>query len=473
MYDGLKGTQICEGEIMPSWDYRLGARWTHGESLRFATSSESDGQLTIDIRELRQASFSPHATVESFTVPRHDGEFSFSPVSFHASFVTESAVVILNVRDSKSLLHTKAVGLLSPPGRFSPDGGFFACNTLEHEICVWKNTPTSYVPWSSLKPRLPFEGFSFSPTAVSVLTWGLEGIQLLDPDNRLNSPSPDKTHLTGIHLVAHSVGGTRIATARREDGVVTILDPLSGTPLRSINTDMRIRDIKIFGDTIFVADGYKFVGWNLEPEGIADGACISGKATVDETLTIGAPMEHVEVSNDCSRIAFVDKEKVSLYDVQARRILCRYLTHDSVTDIRFSPDGRQLCLITNRHAHYRNQDIAHHLVKLKIMEDQCIMTAELLRDGWPWVGHFSTHGCHIGNGSEWVTDSRGSKLLWLPPNWRTQRWQDVRWNGNFLTFVGAHHPEPIIIEFVPQPLLPVIIEFQPQPLLPAHVQPVH
>jgi hypothetical protein len=57
----------------------------------------------------------------------------------------------------------------------------------------------------------------------------------------------------------------------------------------------------------------------------------------------------------------------------------------------------------------------------------------------------SPYGYHAGMGSRWVVDSRGSKLLWLPPNWRTPR--DIRWDGNFLALLRSYHLEPIIIEF--------------------------
>lgn len=56
--------------------------------------------------------------------------------------------------------------------------------------------------------------------------------------------------------------------------------------------------------------------------------------------------------------------------------------------------------------------------------------------------------------SEWVTDSMNSKLLWLPPNWRTQHGLDVEWDSDFLALVGSHHKKPIIIKLLPQILLP-------------------
>ena len=61
---------------------------------------------------------------------------------------------------------------------------------------------------------------------------------------------------------------------------------------------------------------------------------------------------------------------------------------------------------------------------------------DYLRDGWLWVNLFS-YGYHVKMGSEWVTNSGGSKLLWLPPAWRTGEWKKVRWDGKFLAFLSG------------------------------------
>ena len=66
-----------------------------------------------------------------------------------------------------------------------------------------------------------------------------------------------------------------------------------------------------------------------------------------------------------------------------------------------------------------------------------------------WTNIFSSHAWRCGEKFEWVVDSRGNKILWLPLSWRAREFQDVRWDGNFLAFVGCDHPDPIIIEFQP------------------------
>ena len=459
-YDGVDGTDICEGELPASVGFLPDVHWAYDESFRFSTSSKSDGKLTVNIQELRPTSTPPFHVVESFLVSLHDGEISFSHVSFHASFTTETGVVILDLRDSRTLLQAgTAHSPYTPLGHFSPDGCFFACGTQEGEICIWKNSSANYVPWSTLRPRLRFRGFLFSPTTSSISAWGPDGVQLLEPGNHPVVPSPDKLEhrqQRGNHLVAYSVDGMHIATVRRGDRVVTVRGTLSNTPRRSFDTDMQILDIKIVGDAIFVADGHKLVSWGLE----------TGKLVHDdETAAIAASTSdpYLALSNDCSQIAFADnktlssydEKKISLYNVQTRRILHSHTVRDTVEDIRFSPDGRQLWFATIL------DGVVIGLVKLERGEggEFVGVAEEVIGDkrsdsALSWANLFSSHAWRCGgkferDTFEWVADSKGSKLLWLPLSWRVKESRDVRWDGNFLAFVGSDYPGPIVIEFRP------------------------
>ena len=50
-------------------------------------------------------------------------------------------------------------------------------------------------------------------------------------------------------------------------------------------------------------------------------------------------------------------------------------------------------------------------------------------------------------GCQWVEDSRGNKLIWLPPSWRVEKVEDVRCDGNFLALVSGYCLGPAIIKF--------------------------
>jgi len=448
-YDVLKGTQLSEVVVSPLHAHELLTHWVHRESFLFATSSETGGKIVIDIQTLQPTSNPPFLVVESFLVPHHDGVCSFSPVSFHASFLGDRSVFILDVRDSKILLQTDVEvqeNELSS-GQFSPDGRFFGCITSVGDIRVWKSTPAGYVPWSTPRPRFPLDldngGFLFSPTATSILSWNGDGIQLLD--NHLRPPPPNKIRPPrpgGNNLVAYSADGTRIVTAQRYDSVVTVLSPLSDTPKQHINTDMEIMDIKIFDNDVFVVDEHSLVSWNLE-----GGARGVRRATLDELYVCLSTL-----SNDCARIAINSMNSVSLYDVMAQEFIHGYNGIDDsveyLSDIQFSPDGRHLRLVI---APGDDEGKCYAAPDVTGTDDWCFAYhnfADMPQDGRSWDGHFPL-GYHIRDGFEWVEDPRGKKLLWLPPDWRTKCMTDARWDGDFLALVETGRPEPPIIKFQP------------------------
>ena len=185
VYDIETGERLREGKHSPLHKNQLGAQWAHDGSFRFAASSQSDEQVTIDICELARAPGPSLRVVASFPVGPRGGQFSFSPTSYHASFVTGTEVVILDIKNqTEALSLTEEISpLYIPPGCFSHDGSIFACGTVENEVYVWKKSPDGYVSKGSLKPLLPFMGFAISPIATSILSWGPEGLELFGLDD--------------------------------------------------------------------------------------------------------------------------------------------------------------------------------------------------------------------------------------------------------------------------------------------------
>ena len=441
-YDLLKGTKSPKTKFPWSNNHQLGAHWTHEDSLQFATSFEIDGHVLIEIRELQQTSH-PLPVVESFHLPLQRGEFSFSSVSFHASFVTKADLVILDVRDLRILLEVKAAqSPFIPPGHFSSDGHFFVCGTEEPRIFVWENGSTGYGPWSNLRPRLLFKGLSFSPTTSSILTWGQQGIQVLNPDNQSAFLSPSEAghhHRHHNHLVAYSVDGALTATTRQKDHIIKILDNLSGSPCQLIDTGMEILDIKIVDNTICMASSCGLVWWDLETGGRVHGA----QDVINKTTAIDPTVGHLALSHDCSQIAFAVQKtdlylwreglppvRVSLHNYEARA------SDESlnIINIQSSPNRRGLWLLasTSRTHSILGSRTRYFPVELEIREDQNFrnVTRRSSNSPWPWANLFSC-GYRIGVGSkEWVVDPEGRKILWLPPSWRAKNVEDVRWNGN-------------------------------------------
>ena len=136
-YDAISGTQLCQGRIQ-STPSILGTSWAHKDVLRFAVSFETDGKPMINIYELQPTSTSPLHMVSSFPVPTCGGEFTLSPVSLHASFVTEIELIVLDVQSSQLLLQARVAQVdCKVLPQFSANGHFVACKTLENDIYVW------------------------------------------------------------------------------------------------------------------------------------------------------------------------------------------------------------------------------------------------------------------------------------------------------------------------------------------------
>lgn len=438
-YNALSGIQICQGEIPTSSSGR-GNCWAHRDTLQFATYSWDDNnQGMINLHTLQPTATPPHCISSSFQIPSHQPKFSFSPVSLHVSFAHGTSVVVYDCQNSEPLLYDGSLEKAQHHvGKFSLNGNFFAYVKSEHEIGVWQTTCTGYVCQSSLRSRLPFEEFSWSPTSISVMCWGYGGIQLLHTNNQFSSPvlknvtHPFRSHR---HLVAYSADLVHIAMAQQCGSIVTVLNHLSGTSQEFCDVVMEIWDIRIVDNAVFAVDEYKLVCWDLET------GRILSNTPVAERVINGKPdiVRHMALSHDCSQIAILTEglKNICLYDVKSRDVFQKDV-HCKVFDTQFSPDGYQLWLT----GHW---DICYS-VGLEMLENWS--SAEVIErdpeDRWLSINHSPHKCCEID--SEWIVDSQGRKLLWLPPSWRLTDWEDVRLDGNFLALLHDHHPESIILE---------------------------
>ena len=436
---------------MPLPNYQLGALYVHEESLQFAISSKTGHEHVINIQELQPTSDPLLHVVKSFPISPQDGQFSYCPVSSHASFISINENVILDVQDSKILFKSKGEGYTyRTAAYFSHDGHFCAWGIYSHslEIDIWENTYASYVPRSRLRPRLPWDRFSWSPTSISIMCWGSHAIQILHPDNCLSPTSSNLAkHVPYTdRLVAYSGDWTHIIIAQRGGGKITVLDP-SGTTQQSIDTNVSIKDIKIVGDTIFVIDGVRnrLSSWCLTTGGQVNNNCGVERENRAFNIRMPAPLA---LSSDCSQVAFAVEGAVFLYDFQAQAVLGDFVTDgNQVTYIQFSPDGSQLWFIvhsfTGKHKCYR--------VELDKAKDPCFgnVAIENLEDEWSLGSIFRSPGEYhiIGKRSKWVSGPQGN-VLWLPVNWRKTHGLNTRWDGKFLALLSDYQ-EPIIIEFQP------------------------
>ena len=432
-------------------------QWVHGDTLQFAVSLKADGRHVLHIKELHPTSTPPLHTISSFPITPCDGGFFFSPVSFHASFATETEIVILDIQNSKLLLQTQLVEATvwwPIPVQFSPNGCFFACGTSGDQICIWQNTPTGYLPWSNHRLRLPFIHLCFSPTAAQIACC-YDVIQVLHPGNNSGPPPPTVVHQQHPHqrhLVAYSTDGVHIAMARLGGSVTTVLDHDLGIPQQFINPDMETQDIKIVNNTLFVVDKHKLVCWDLEAGGTSDPAHDAKRVVINDTLDIYPDAKHLTLSQNCSQIAFTRGQTVFLCNLKAPGPLTKYISAYKVVGLQFSPDQHKLWLCTQKKTLKDGHNIylvSKWLVELQILEGGDFKDVTTFQNEQLWWSCLSSHGHMVLYRSEWVVDSVGKKLLWLPPGWRTEEEGDMRWNSNFLALLNGRHPEPIIIQFYP------------------------
>jgi len=458
-YNVLDGTELYPNDIPLSLGPGSATHWIHEDTLQFAVSLKMDGKHVINIKELQPTSTLPLHTLSSLSIPPCDGGFSFSQISFHASFVTMTSAIVLDTQDSKILLQTQVVQSNIIPGQFSPNGCFFACGTSEDRICVWQNTSTGYVPWSNLKLRLPFDGLLFSPFTTPILCCGSMGIQLLHLNNHPNPLPPPEVDTRYLcqkkHQVVYSADQVYAATVQLGGSIVTVVNCLLGTSQQFLNLDMRTQDIKIFDSTLFAVDMHKLVAWDLETSRMVDSVHCARKVANNETLTIEPDIKHLTLSPNCSQVAFTRGQTVFLHDLRVPGLIAQYVSANLIWGLWFSPDQSRLWLhtYTEHDIEYqpgggRSYQVSYQLVELEIMEGGSFgsATTEPLEGKPPW-DHPPSHGCCVKSG--WVVDSGGKELLWLPPSWGTEDPKDVKWDGNFLALVSGHHLEPIIIQFHP------------------------
>ena len=283
-----------------------------------------------------------------------------------------------------------------------------------------------------------------------IMCRGPRGIQLLHQGNHPRPPPPTEVHphhQDQRHLVAYSTDGMCIAMARQGSSVITVLNPILGTPQQFINPDMEAQDIKIVDNSLFTVDRHQLVCWDLKPDGTVYVPHGTRRVAFEGALAIDPDAEHLTLSHNCSQIAFTRGQTVVLFDLRAPGLVTKYISANTVVDLQFSPDQHKLWL------HLESKDdgmvASFWLVELEILECGGFGDAKTtpLEQLLSWT-HLFSHGCYIEDC--WVMDSGGKRLLWLPPSWRPVcGGSTVRWNGNLLALIDYEHPEPITIKLYP------------------------
>jgi len=421
--------------------------WTHGNCLRFAAT-------TTDSIKTWEVGLTPaHSPTEvgSLCPPDNVRHFSFHPTPSRLAFTSRGEVKVWDPQGSKFLLES-AHDKWSRRVSFSLDGSFLACGTSGPEFYLWKESPTGYTLHRKLATDSEGSEPLISPCGQSIIAFGGSTVQLwrtTDSTTPLSiTPSQISQRSENNLIVVFSPDKTLAAVARMEDKTVTVLEPKSGVSRLIIDTGTKVHGVGVAGSTIVVVGDGHITTWNL-PSGSRDS---TPKANINNRLWT-TPFNHppfpssgsrptASVSPNLCHAAIVEHRHAGshlhLYDLRTGDCLASVPT-GSETSPWFAPDGREIWCVTDG----GEADL------WEIVKNGEPATTSLehrgspihLPDGFSWQ---PPHRYSVGE-SRWVLNSSGKRLLWLPPNWRSDGWSRM-WGGQFLALLDHKLPDAVILE---------------------------
>jgi len=443
--------------------------WTHGEFLRFATSSS---KRTITIWEVGFTSGATLTEVETLPVPDDhthiSGGLRFLPTSCRLALASGRGVLVQDVRNSKYLLHNSDVGFGTRMS-FSTEGRFFACS-FGSKIYLWRESPTGhYILHEILESSADCPTPLLSPNGESIVVFGNHTIRLWHTRSLITTPSsiPAEVHRrTEDFFLGFSPDGTSAVVARRGDNTVTVLDIKSGVLQLTINPGMEVAGLGVIGNTVVVIGGGKTITWNLPAGGHVPDARI-GPEDGFQTVKFSQWSPFVSgasISPDSRHVAVISgqfSQYLSIYNASAGEHLGETSIHEIAAGIPlwFSPDGCDVWCVRDSSEACRvwRVDGGRNGVELPKLEWRMVpwrsphgyqVTKLEWRavddEGYPWR---SSHGYQVTTGW-WVLGPDRKRLLMLPPSWQSYPVHRV-WKGRFLALLHGGLSELVILELEP------------------------
>ena len=446
--------------------------WTHGESLRFATTNattadpEVAGPMSITIWEV---GFTPGAIkteVETFFIPesiKFSGprsvrfpQFMIYPKSpsaplpviliHHTSSCND--VLVWDARNSKILLHCQDIKPFSKMA-FSSDGRFIAGSTIGSGVHIWKYSPAGYVLHGKLPSPTHTRNtrFLFSPNGESVIIFGGSMANLLHTKNLATPLSdsfvdpPRKTN----HFLLEFLPDRPLAAVARHDGrTVTLIDTESGAPQLTIDAGVGAKGLGVGEDTIVVIGDREVITWKLPGRGFPPGVTMS---VVNSTQKIvlnshqGWKAMSGLISPDFRYIvAMVDLRTWHVYSATTGDFLGDFLSGN--TGLWFTPDGHNI-----------GDVIAENKATIwKIATEGAVemLSSNVDIEQGQWGCPYNSSCGYRITDDGWVIGPGGKRLLILPPLWRSQSVaKEWKWSGKFLALLHGVLPEPVVIDFKP------------------------
>lgn len=453
-YNILSGTHIHSHSVQR---LKLQEIWAHGECLRYAVIKSK----TINVWEVGFTSTCTLAEVESLSLPIDLPltTLYFYPTFSRVAFFANGTGHIWDTTHSKSkyIMESAELVFLTKPS-FSSDGCFFACDTRNSVLDIWKESPNGYTIHQRLT-SISFEELCISPNGGLLLTWSASVAQLWDvtgpsaPNPTTSSHMPEKDKKS--RFLVFSPDKVLAAVAQRRGMMVTILDLKSGVPRLTFDTGMEVYGLGVTENTIVIL-GYdddigskKFVTWSI-PTG---GCVLNLKVNINDSIKTvtfdGQPMYkplgvYASMSPDLHHIALMESNNsrspplgLHIYDVATGQHITSVNRH-GFKGVWFTQDGSGVWWVGSSREEEGWKFIkggGSNTAKLEHLGSTKCPPGEL-----PWQ---CPPSYKVADG--WILHSSGKRLLWLPPHWWPD-WHNVVWGGQFLALLNRKSPELLIIE---------------------------
>ena len=416
--------------------------WTHGESLRFATSDAT----AITTWEVGFSSGGTPTKVEALSTPEGFNKHTvveLLPAPCRLALVSQdgSRVQVWDARNSRYLLQCTDAEF-NPTTSFSPDGRFFACPTFRSDIYLWKESPAGYMLYGILASSIKHPFPLLSRNGESIVVFGGCAIQLwrtkrfTTPPNILTS-APQRTE---DFILEFSPDRMLAVAAMWEDNMVTVLDLKSGAPQLTVDANMKVYGLGVVENTVVVVGAGRAVAWNLPTGDRIPDVCV-GLEDSSWTIHLDHPRSNyvfrASISPDSRYIILADRGVLQIYSASTGERIRGVPVGREIH--RFSPDGHHVWC-----ADRSGEAEAWRVVGgQKVLEPlKLTVYVEHPPKGYPWGSY---RGYRVTN-DWWILDPDGKRLLLLPPPWRSYPVQRV-WKEQFLALLHSGLSEPVILEF--------------------------
>jgi len=407
-YDISSGTVLSSSSFQSGDDPHL---WMHDGSFRvMATVRDGYHNCTINIFKVGSAL----TKIQSFVLPYFKTLQSFSPTTYRISISDGMEFRILDIRNSKRLLDTRARSR-SGSHCFSSDGSLFAAPE-ENRVCVWTYNSSCYTLLREFRCQGFFGSLQFPPTPSSTLGCSSDGLQVW----RLREPSAAPRG-RGQRFVGLSRSGARVATACVQENTITIVNVLAQTPPQFIDLDAEIEGLVITGNVLLVQISQEVVAWLLTEEGLVDGVIGGRRVDRGDSIWTVSVLQRKYLLWVEGHVGVVKPYwgSVNVYHTETGEVL-----HHTCTP---RASISRLHRVTEAH---RGKDYLqyHNLSQCDIPpEASWKLSPATLREGW-------------------VKDPEGKRRLWVPHEWRKD-WDSADWLHDFtiqFSFIGGN---PVLIKF--------------------------